>query len=288
MKPRYWSSLLLVLALTAALPAMVSAQSLNKHAIKAQLQHKTLLLRGHYVCPTAQPCTLKFDQQGKLRNKAAVAPFSLGAVYVDSLKFKRNKLELLAEAATILRLSKSGPPKFRTLILKPQKLQIQIAFDASQPSGLQTALHAVFAGTIEEALKAETPQQRKLDLYSLPLLEPVTQEEADPELAEVGWPPQKTLVQLHGIVVTSPKPLHTATPQYTDKAKSNKVQGKCELYLVVNAQGFPQNIRILKSLPDGLDEQAIAALSQFRLKPATQNGKPAAVRMAITETFRLH
>ena len=290
MELRPLSKLFLVLTLAAVSLSAASAQSLNKHAIKSQLLHKTVMLRGQYVCPTPEPCTLTFNQQGKLQGKAAVAPFSLSAVHVNKIKFKRNKLELSAQPATILRLNKTGPPKFRTLLLGSEKsqIQIQIHFDASKPSELQTAVQAVFAGTIQEALKAAPPKKRKLELYSLPLVVPVTRDEAAPELAEVGWPPQQTTERLYGASVAAPKPVHVVQPKYTDKARSHKVQGNCEVYIVVNAQGFPQNIRVIKSLPDGLDEQTILAISQFRFKPAMENGNPVPVRLALSESYRLH
>jgi len=288
MKLRPLNRLFFVLTLVAVSLPSASAQSLNKHAIKSQLLHKTVMLRGQYVCPTPEPCTLTFNQKGQLQGKASVAPFSLSAVYVNKINFKKNKLELSAQPATILRLNKTGPPKFKTLILGAGKLQIQINFDASKPSELQTAVQAVFAGTIQEALKAAPPKKSKLDLYSLPMVVPVTRDEADPELAEVGWPPQQTAVRLFGASVAPPKPVHIVQPKYTDKARSHKVQGNCEVYIVVNAQGFPQNIRVIKSLPDGLDEQTILAISQFRFKPAMENGSPVPVRLALSESYRLH
>lgn len=280
--------MLLVSTLAATLPAIASAKSLNKHAIKSQLLHKTVMLRGQYVCPTPEPCTLNFNQQGKLQGKAAVAPFSLSAVHVDKIKFKKNRLELTAQPATILRLNKTGTPKFRTLILGAGKLQIRIHFDASKPSELQTAVQAVFAGTIQEALKAAPPKKRKLDLYSLPMVVPVTREEAVSELAEVGWPPQQTVERLFGANAAPPKPIHTVQPKFTQKATAHKVKGISEVYVVINAQGFPQNIRVLKSLPDGLDEQTILAISQFRFKPAMENGGPIPVRVVMSERYGLH
>ncbi len=103
----------------------------------------------------------------------------------------------------------------------------------------------------------------------------------------MGWPPIRTFVPgKNG--VKPPKVIDMITPQYTDQARSNRIQGICMFQLVVNAQGFPQNIRILKTLPDGLETSAFSTLSQYRFKPATQDGKPVPVRMIVEVKFHLY
>lgn len=288
MKPRPLSSLLFVLTFAVvSLPA--SAQSLNKRAIQQQLLHKTMLFRGHYACPSPRPCKLIFNRQGELQNKAAVAPFSLGAIYVNRIRFSRGALVILAQGATIVRFSKSSPYQFRAMVLRHQQLDIQIPYTSSQPLELQHSLHAIFFDSLEQALSAGSRQQRQADLNTLPLLAPETFAETEPELKEAGWPAVQTLELGSKRGPKAPKLIYSIPLRYTKTAKKHKIQGKCDFALIVNAHGFPQNIRVIRSLPDGLDEQAIAAVSQYRFRPSrTVKGKPVPVGIIVDVDFHLH
>lgn len=285
------SKVLLVLALTTASIATASAQSLNKQAIQQQLEHKVVLLRGRYVCPSARPtpCSLVFDRQGKLQSSARVAPFFLGAVYIDRVQFSGHSLVLLAHGAAILRTSKTNPPQFKAFILDHRMLQIRIASDASQPSELKKVLRTIFASNVPQVLNAEPPQQRKADLATLPLLTQESKAKASHELQQAIWPTIHPLQAILKKGITRPKAIYKPEPRYTDLARHDNVHGICELEFIINTQGFPQNIRVIRSLPDGLDERAIAAVSQYRFRPSkTVNGKPVPVGMIVDVDFHLH
>jgi len=91
--------------------------------------------------------------------------------------------------------------------------------------------------------------------------------------------------------VTSPELVREVRPNYTGDAMRAKVQGKVELEVVVRPDGTvdPDRIRITRSLDPtfGLDRQAILAVSQWRFKPGTFRGQPAAVRVLVELTFTL-
>jgi protein TonB len=87
--------------------------------------------------------------------------------------------------------------------------------------------------------------------------------------------------------VTLPRPIYDPDPDYTEEARRAKHQGSVILWLVVDALGQPRNIRLQRSLGMGLDEKAIATVSQWRFKPATLNGQPVAVQINVEVTFRL-
>lgn len=289
MNHRPLSSLLLLLALAVTSASAASAQSLNKQAIRQQLEHKAVLLRGRYVCPTPNPCTLVFNRQGQLQRQAKVAPFSLSAIYVDSLKFGETTLTIQAHEATILRLSNARPYQLKTLTLNDQQLVIQVPFKPSQPSELQTSLHAIFASDIQKTLNAELPDQRDADLATLPLLTKEGNAKAKHELEQVLWPKLRPLQRILKKGLTRPRPIYSPQPRYTNLARHDHVQGICRVELLINTQGLTQNIRILRSLPDGLDKQAIATISEYRFQPSrTVNGKPVPVAMIVDIDFHLH
>jgi TonB family protein len=89
--------------------------------------------------------------------------------------------------------------------------------------------------------------------------------------------------------VTPPAITHFVDPQFSDEARVAKFQGICLISLIVDANGFPQNPRVVKPLGKGLDAEAIQAVKQFRFKPAMKDGKtPVPVQITVEVNFRLY
>lgn len=87
--------------------------------------------------------------------------------------------------------------------------------------------------------------------------------------------------------VTAPKPIYSPAPNYSEEARKAKLQGTVMLSLVVDAHGNPTNIRVVRSLGMGLDENAIEQTRMWRFIPGTRNGLPVPVRVVLEVTFRL-
>jgi TonB family protein len=87
--------------------------------------------------------------------------------------------------------------------------------------------------------------------------------------------------------VTAPVPLSTVTPKFSDEAQRAKYSGICILSLVVDKDGSPRDIRVVRRLGMGLDEKAIEAVNQYRFKPAMKDGEPVPVRITVEVNFRL-
>jgi TonB family protein len=90
----------------------------------------------------------------------------------------------------------------------------------------------------------------------------------------------------HGGVV-NPVVLYKPDPDYSDDARKAKMQGTVVLEVVVDRDGRPQIRKILQSLGLGLDEQAIKAVSLWRFKAGTKDGKPVPVLVQVLVSFRL-
>jgi len=89
--------------------------------------------------------------------------------------------------------------------------------------------------------------------------------------------------------VSAPKVLYEPDPEYSEEARKAKYQGTVVLWLVVSAEGKPQDIRVQRSLGMGLDEKAIEAIKQYKFKPALKDGKTAVpVMITIEVDFRLY
>lgn len=88
--------------------------------------------------------------------------------------------------------------------------------------------------------------------------------------------------------VLAPRALSTPDPEYTEQARESKLQGMCVLRLVVGADGKPRDIHVVRSLGMGLDEKAVAAVSQWAFAPATKDGLPVPVQISVQVSFRLN
>jgi TonB family protein len=88
--------------------------------------------------------------------------------------------------------------------------------------------------------------------------------------------------------VSAPLVLHSVQPEFTEQARAANLQGNVEIQLIVDSEGNPQNIRVIRHLGMGLDEKAMEAVRQYRFKPAMYQGHPVAVQIVIDLAFHLH
>jgi TonB family protein len=87
--------------------------------------------------------------------------------------------------------------------------------------------------------------------------------------------------------VSAPILRFSPNPQFTDAARAAGFQGIVVVGLIVDENGNPRNIHIVRSLGMGLDERAIEAVRQYRFTPAMYRGKPVPVEVNIQVNFRL-
>jgi protein TonB len=84
-----------------------------------------------------------------------------------------------------------------------------------------------------------------------------------------------------------PELVYKMEPKYTAKARKAKVQGIVLVAMVVNAQGVPADVKVIKSLDPKLDENAIKAAKAYRFKPAVENGKPVAKPIKVEVNYQI-
>ncbi len=87
--------------------------------------------------------------------------------------------------------------------------------------------------------------------------------------------------------VSAPKLLKIVQPQYTADAMRAKVQGVVVLECIVMPDGTVGEARVKRSLPFGLDEEAIKAARQWRFSPGTRQGEAVPVIVSIELSFSL-
>jgi TonB family protein len=88
--------------------------------------------------------------------------------------------------------------------------------------------------------------------------------------------------------VSAPQLIFSVDPQFSEEAKRAKYQGVCVISLVVDAEGNPQRVQIVRHLGKGLDKKAVEAVKQYRFKPGMLNGNPVAVEVNIEVNFRFY
>lgn len=88
--------------------------------------------------------------------------------------------------------------------------------------------------------------------------------------------------------VSAPVVIHSVDPGFTESARSANYQGTVSIQLIVDPQGNPQNVHVVRHLGMGLDDMAVQAVKQYRFRPAMYEGHPVAVQMIIDVDFHLH
>jgi TonB family protein len=87
--------------------------------------------------------------------------------------------------------------------------------------------------------------------------------------------------------VSRPALVSKVEPEYTEEARAAKFQGVAVLYIVVEPDGSPSHIRVVKSLGLGLDEKAIEAVQKWHFKPGVKNGVAVPVAATVEVNFKL-
>ena len=102
-----------------------------------------------------------------------------------------------------------------------------------------------------------------------------------------------------GCGVIPPKILSHPPPKYSEIARQQKINGIVSLSFLVNAQGNPENVQVIKSIADTvgvsqraaaltLDQAAVDAVRQYKFSPGTKNGVPVAVYLNVEVNFQIY
>jgi TonB family protein len=90
-----------------------------------------------------------------------------------------------------------------------------------------------------------------------------------------------------GSGVSPPRVAAKVEPHYAEEARIAKLAGTVVLFAVVDPNGAPRDLRVLRPLGLGLDEKAIEAVTQWKFHPGTKDGEAVAVQATIEINFRL-
>ncbi|MEW6207706.1 MAG: TonB family protein [Acidobacteriota bacterium] len=88
---------------------------------------------------------------------------------------------------------------------------------------------------------------------------------------KIGGTPRSSHAQQK--VDSLPVALNRPRPNYTEEARKNKVSGTARVYALVGSDGIVKQVKVIRGLSDGLNEEAIRAAMQMRFRPAIRNGQ---------------
>jgi len=87
--------------------------------------------------------------------------------------------------------------------------------------------------------------------------------------------------------VMAPVVMKRVDPAYTAEARKRGITGIIILEAVIGRDGLAKKVTVLKPLPYGLDQAAVDAVTQWKFKPGTLEGKPVDVIYTLTVSFNL-
>ena len=83
--------------------------------------------------------------------------------------------------------------------------------------------------------------------------------------------------------ITPPALVKKVEPKFPTREKGEKLKGSIViLEAVVNRSGNVANIKVLRSVHPKFDEAVVAAVKQWKYKPASKKGKPISVYFVVT------
>jgi TonB family protein len=86
--------------------------------------------------------------------------------------------------------------------------------------------------------------------------------------------------------VSAPRVVTEVRPKYTSEAMTRKIQGTVLLEAIVTRDGNASRIRVVRSLDaGGLDQEAVAAVAQWRFEPGRLGAAPVDVLVTIDVGF---
>jgi periplasmic protein TonB len=87
--------------------------------------------------------------------------------------------------------------------------------------------------------------------------------------------------------ISAPVLIFSVEPEFSEEARKAKTAGNVLVNLWVDEKGNPTHVRVLRGVGMGLDEKAVAAVQQYKFKPALEGGKPVLVELNVEVTFQI-
>lgn len=88
--------------------------------------------------------------------------------------------------------------------------------------------------------------------------------------------------------VKAPSLISKVEATYSDEAREKHVEGACLTRLIVDSDGKPQRVKIVRCVDASLEQPTLDAVRQYKFKPAAdKDGKPVPVMMSVEVQYHL-
>ena len=139
---------------------------------------------------------------------------------------------------------------------------------------LKDALDQVFADGLDDRMMASMPDFWKLYYQAA--------------AAKTDFRPSDPAVLRQSDVDQKAKLLTTFQPESNDFAQDAGVAGMSLYHAVIGANGKPEQIAVARPIGFGLDESAVAAISNASFEPAMKDGHPVPVVLDLVVQFHIY
>ena len=85
----------------------------------------------------------------------------------------------------------------------------------------------------------------------------------------------------------APVAVKKVDPRYPGEARRDHLEGVVYLYGVIREDGTVESVRVVRSVHQLLDENAVAAFQRWQFEPGRKNGAPVALEVVVEIPFRL-
>ena len=99
--------------------------------------------------------------------------------------------------------------------------------------------------------------------------------------------PQVDTIYKPGNGVSAPKLVTDVKPQYPPDAMRRRVTGAVLLRCVVDREGVPTSLEVVRPLDEDLDRVALEAFREWRFEPGTKDGRPVFVQIEVEMVFSI-
>ena len=270
-----------ILALSQGITSSAFCQNTNvKAELKQRLKNKILVIQGWY-----QDNDLTYDSSGAVIGAPQRGSWSESAVRIRSIKVHRKDFVLTGSRGGFAYDSKVN--KFVPRIAEKREVTITVQADPATltSKNLDTLENAIFA---PEAKIDDMPQYwRDFMAHGE---QDAKENPADSGKSETieGLQSNSQPVFRVGNRVSPPRILNHFNPDFSEVARATKSQGTVLVRAVIDDQGVPTQLKIVKALGMGLDDAAVDCVQQWRFAPAKRDDKPVAVRVDIEVSFKLY
>ena len=280
MKP--FLRLLLIPLLSTLCHADASSKDIQRGLEKALL-HKVMTVRGFY-----HDDSLTFSSDGKLLS-AGTPGFgsSGGEIEVDQVQVKENRLVFVGTMPVLFFDQEKKSIRYVTGVGQ-RTVQVELSHPLASLDEAGQVLFKVFYAPSERVGNCPADEARRYQ----GILDDSAHKDGEPDVkillsTKICGVGDEKLFRVGG-GVKPPRAVYAPDPGYPEYARKKKLQGTVTLRVIVTEEGRAESILVWRSLGNGFDELAAAAIRTWKFEPATFEDKPVPVIVNVEVNFRLY